>query len=46
MHTGDVGVLLYDEGSAMWELLYDGPFVGTETTRMEQLWSLILENIQ
>ena len=42
MHTGDLGALLYYEGSVLWELLYDGPFVGTDKSRVGQLWSLIL----
>ena len=34
MHTGDLGVLLHIEGSSLWQLVHDGPLVGTITQKV------------
>eukprot|EP00959_Pyramimonas_sp_CCMP1952_P407528 8540877-Pyramimonas_sp.AAC.1 len=41
MHTSDLGVLPSLIGGAMWELMYDGPFHGTEKQRCAELWVMI-----
>ena len=41
MHTGCLGVVQTMIGSVLWELTFDGPFVGSQDRRVEQIWALI-----
>ena len=41
MHSGDLGVVQYLAGSVLAELLEEGPWVGREQDRLDQLWCAI-----
>ena len=42
MHTGAGGVLCWFVGSVLWELVFDGPWPGTQEDRLQALWEHIV----
>ena len=41
MHSSCLGILPYFLGSALWELIHIGIFVGSNNDKMTQLWARI-----
>ena len=42
MHTGPLGVVGWFLGAVLWELWAQGPWVGDDKARLQQLWEAIL----